>query len=91
MTAFTALVDRMRWSPACALFFDKTKGRFRLASIHPGHTLEEVLDNTVFNFDYDANVCETSSPEPERLALLRDELSVRIADPYPKFVGRIRG
>ena len=31
--------------------FDKAKQRFRLESVHPGHTVEEILDNTGFEFD----------------------------------------
>ncbi len=26
-------------------------GRFTLASVHPGHTVEEVIENTGFDFD----------------------------------------
>lgn len=73
----------------CAFAFDKTKGRFRLESIHRGHTLEEVLDNTGFEFDYLTNVPDTPLPEMDHLKLLRGELCGRIADPYPKFAERV--
>jgi len=75
----------------CAFSFDKAKTRFRLESIHPGHSLEEVLDNTGFEFDYDDGVGETPAPEPDRLDLLREELSVRISDPYPRFAEQVWG
>ncbi len=75
----------------CAFSFDKQKERFRLESIHPEHTLEEVLDNTGFQFDYGSNVPETPVPESDKLSLLRDELSARIADPYPRFAERVWG
>ncbi|MGI9356187.1 MAG: CoA synthetase, partial [Rhizobiaceae bacterium] len=75
----------------CVFIFDKTKARFRLESTHPGHTLEEVLDNTGFEFDYEDNVGETPAPDPEKLVLLQDELSAQIADPYPLFAKRVWG
>lgn len=75
----------------CVFSFDKAKARFRLESIHPGHTLEEVLDNTGFEFDHDGGVGETAGPEQERLLILRNELSARIGDPYPRFAERVWG
>ncbi len=65
--------------------FDRALARFRLVSVHPGHSLEEILDNTGFAFDYDANPDTTPPPEPERLTLLRGTIAAKIADPYPKF------
>src|SRR3954463_2615052 len=54
-----------------ALFaFDKGRRRFRLQSVHPGHTVEEILDNTGFEFDRGETVPVTPAPEPERLTLL---------------------
>jgi glutaconate CoA-transferase, subunit B len=70
-----------------ALFsFDKNHGRFRLESVHPGHTLEEVLDNTGFAFDRPpGTVAQTPPPEPERLALIRGKVRNEIAETYPRF------
>lgn len=75
----------------CAFSFNKQTSRFRLESIHPGHCLEEVLDNTGFDFDRADTLPETPSPEPERLKLLRGELAQRVADPYPQFAARVWG
>jgi glutaconate CoA-transferase subunit B len=75
----------------CAFAFDRAKGRFRLQSIHPGHTLEEVLDNTGFDFDYSDDLPATAEPDEESLTLLRGRLAAQIADPYPKFVERVWG
>ena len=48
-----------------ALFsFDRNRGRFRLDSVHPGHTLEEVQDNTGFDFDRPDAVPQTPPPSP---------------------------
>ena len=35
----------------CLFAFDRDHRRFRLASVHPGHTEAEVVDNTGFKFD----------------------------------------
>ncbi len=75
----------------CAFAFDRAKGAFRLQSIHPGHTLEEVLDNTGFAFDYGADVPVTVAPDEDSLATLRGRLATQIADPYPKFAERVWG
>src|SRR5271165_1080303 len=37
-------------TPLCLFAFDRAAGRFRLTSVHPGHTVEEVLDHTGFAF-----------------------------------------
>ena len=75
-----------------ALFsFDRAQARFRLESVHPGHSVEEVLDNTGFGFDQAEVVPVTASPEPAHLTLLRKEIAQEIADPYPEFSGRVFG
>ncbi|MEM8687739.1 MAG: CoA-transferase [Pseudomonadota bacterium] len=75
----------------CVFAFNRQEARFRLETIHPGHSLEEVRDNTGFAFDCPDHVPETPAPEPERLALLRGPLAVEVADPYPKFAARVWG
>jgi acyl CoA:acetate/3-ketoacid CoA transferase beta subunit len=39
--------DRARTN-RCLFDFDRARRRFRLASVHPGHSVAEVLDNTGF-------------------------------------------
>ena len=41
-----------------------------LASIHPGHTLEEVLDNTGWELKSIPDLCETTAPGEDELAAL---------------------
>ena len=65
--------------------FDKSLRRFRLESVHPGHTLEEILDNTGFEFDRPERVPQTAAPEPGRLALIRGKVRTEIAETYPQF------
>jgi glutaconate CoA-transferase, subunit B len=75
----------------CRFSFDHTRARFRLESLHPGHNLEEVLDNTGFDFDFDPDVPETAPPPPDWLELLRTSVAQQIADPYPSFAKRVFG
>ncbi|MEL0106098.1 MAG: CoA-transferase [Rhodospirillaceae bacterium] len=75
----------------CVMLFDKNKKRFRLASVSPGHTLEEVRDNTGFDFDVPENVPTTPEPDPARLELLRNSIAPEIAKTYPDFSKRVFG
>ena len=75
-------------SELCLMMFDRQRRRFRLRSIHPGHTLEEVQDNTGFSFDVPKNICETIIPNKKRLELLRKRISPEIAKIYPEFVAK---
>ena len=75
-----------------ALFsWQKERRRFRLRSVHPGHTAAEVRENT--GFDYDGVACEEPTPEPSReeLALLRGPVRGEIAANYPEFAARVWG
>jgi len=73
-----------------ALFaFDKERRRFRLESIHPGHTLEEILANTGFAFDRPEEVPTTAAPDADQLALLRGRVRRELAETYPRFVASV--
>lgn len=65
--------------------FDKQKRRFRLESVHPGHSVEEIRDQTGFDFDCAEQVPFTREPEPEILALIRSRIRGEIAETYPRF------
>jgi glutaconate CoA-transferase, subunit B len=75
----------------CHFAFDKAGRRFRLKSIHAGHTLEEVRDNTGFEFDIPERVAETPAPNARALKLIRGEVAAAIADAYPLFAKRVWG
>lgn len=75
----------------CLLDFDRARGRFALRSVHPGHTLEEVRDETGFDFDAPVQVPVTPGPDARRLALLRGPVARQIAGVYPAFAGRVFG
>jgi glutaconate CoA-transferase, subunit B len=65
--------------------FDRRCGRFSLESVHPGHTVGEILDNTGFAFDREPQVPVTSLPDPHVLQLLRSRIRNQIAEAYPRF------
>ena len=69
----------------CVFMFDRVKHRFRLDSLHPGHTIEEVRDNTGFDFDCPQGVGQAAPPELDRLALIRTRIAREIAEVYPQF------
>ena len=73
----------------CVFGFDRQRGRFRLHSVHPGHTIDEVLTNTGFAFDLPKAVPETPLPSPETLALIRGGVGAMIAETYPRFAAEV--
>lgn len=75
----------------CLFSFDTERRRFSLQSVHPGHTVEDVRDNTGFDFDLPGPVPETPPPSPEVLRLIRHRVAGEIADTYPRFAQRVFG
>ena len=75
----------------CVFSFDKQRERFRLESVHPGQSVEDVLENTGFEFDLPDHVPTTPEPEPERLALVRGQVARQVAEAYPLFAAEVFG
>jgi glutaconate CoA-transferase subunit B len=75
----------------CLFAFDRARRRFRLASVHPGHTDAEVADNTGFDFDRPQRAPETPPPSPETLDLLRTVIAPELAEVYPRFAADVFG
>jgi glutaconate CoA-transferase subunit B len=73
----------------CVFAFDRERRHFHLASVHPGHTLDDVRANTGFAFDAPDSVPPTAPPDPESLALIRDSVGREIAETYPQFASRL--
>ncbi len=69
----------------CLFMFDREAGRFRLESLHPGVSLEEVRDQTGFDFDVAAGLGETETPPDAILQTIRATVAPEIAKVYPKF------
>ncbi len=75
----------------CVFSFDKAKKRFALASVHPGHSVEEVVEHTGFEFDRAAQVPFTSAPDADALRLMRETVAPELAEIYPQFAQSVFG
>ncbi len=75
----------------CLFDFDRARARFRLASVHPGHTAAEVVENTGFDFDQPPDVPETPAPSAETLRLMRTIVAPKLAEVYPEFARKVFG
>jgi len=75
----------------CLFSFDRARKRFRLDSVHPGHSVDEVMDNTGFDFERPAQVPETPSPSPATLTLMREVVAPQVAEVYPLFAAQVFG
>ena len=71
------------WQPA--------KRRFRLESVHPGSTVDEIVELTGFEFDRIPEVPSTTTPSEPEMALLRGAVEKEIAANYPEFAARVWG
>jgi glutaconate CoA-transferase subunit B len=73
-----------------ALFsFDKARGRFRLESVHPGFTANDVRGATGFDYDAADDVPQTAAPDAATLALLRGRVRQALAESYPGFAAAL--
>jgi glutaconate CoA-transferase subunit B len=73
-----------------ALFvWQKDQRRFRLASVHPGHTAAEIRDSTGFDYDVSPVLQQTPAPSKEELSLLRGPVKGAITENYPEFGQRV--
>ncbi len=48
----------------------------RLKSLHPGVTVEQVLENTGFEVIVPEHVPETAAPTPEEIQTLRERIDI---------------
>jgi len=71
--------------------FTFADGRFTLASVHPGHSVEEVVENTGFDFDKPTVVPATPAPASETLRLMREVVAPQLAEVYPQFAAQVFG
>jgi glutaconate CoA-transferase subunit B len=75
----------------CLFAFDRARKRFRLDSVHPGHTVEEVIETTGFDFDRPDIVPVTPAPSPQTLELMRTRVAHELAEVYPQFAATVFG
>jgi len=73
----------------CLFAFDRGRRRFALASVHPGHSVAEVVEHTGFDFDRPPQVPVTPAPSPETLRLLRTAVAPQLIEVYPQFAARV--
>lgn len=69
--------------------FNNARHRFRLETVHPGHTAAEVQENTGFIFDRPAAVPSTPAPERQALELIRGRIREEVAEVYPSFAATL--
>ena len=75
----------------CVFTFDPARGRFTLASLHPGESVESVRAATGFAFDVPAHVPLSATPTAAERALLRGPVADRMLETYPEFCARVFG
>jgi len=75
----------------CLFSFDRARRRFRLVSVHPGHSVADVVDNTGFDFDRPDEVPTTPAPSADTLHLLRTVVAPLVAEVYPQFARNVFG
>jgi glutaconate CoA-transferase subunit B len=75
----------------CLFAFDGRRRRFALTSVHPGHTVAEVIDNTGFAFDHSKDVRTTPAPSREDLRVLRTVVAPQLVEVYPQFAAKVFG
>lgn len=75
----------------CLFSFDRERQRFRLESVHPGHSVAEVAASTGFAFDCPEIVQITPAPSDTTLQLLREVVAPQLAEVYPQFAAAVFG
>src|SRR5262249_52687534 len=71
--------------------FGFSNGRFTLACVHPGYTIDDGCENTVFEFVTPNDVQKTPPPSTETLKLLREVVAPQLAEVYPQFTEQVYG
>lgn len=73
-----------------ALFsFQRDVGRFRLDSVHPGRTAQEIREMTGFSYDNADCEIQTKMPDTATLALIRGQIRTELAETYPQFAASL--
>lgn len=78
-------------TPLCVMQYDRDAARLRLASVHPGHTVEEVQAATGFDLGATADVPETAGLSAEEQAALDGPVREHLLHAYPEFVTAVWG
>jgi glutaconate CoA-transferase subunit B len=70
--------------------FDAKQRRFRLESCHPGHTVQEIVDNTAFIFELPPDVAVTPEPSAEEARLIIGGVADEVAEIYPQYAATLQ-
>jgi len=79
-----ALSGRLESGPNVTITFITSRHGQNL-SVHPGHSVAEVIENTGFDFDRPADVPTTPAPSADTLHMMRIGVGPMVADVYPQF------
>ena len=71
--------------------FDQARGRFMLASVHPGESRDSIRAATGFDYDEPQNLPQTADPTDAELTLLRGPVADEMVEAYPEFCRRVWG
>jgi glutaconate CoA-transferase subunit B len=63
-------------TPLCIFDFDESSKRMRLKSVHPGVSVEQVIENTGFEVVVPKAVATTPAPTEEEIRTLRERIDV---------------
>jgi glutaconate CoA-transferase subunit B len=75
----------------CLFGFDRERRRFRLESVHPGHSIAEVAEQTGFEYDCPELVRTTTAPSDDTLRLLRESVAPQFAEVYLHLAASVFG
>lgn len=78
-------------TPLGLFHFDRALARFRLVSVHPGHTVEEIVAQTGFEFERAPAPAATPAPTDNRCALMHAIVRDEVAGIYPRFAAKFLG
>jgi glutaconate CoA-transferase subunit B len=73
----------------CIFSFNKDTRKFRLESLHPGVSLEEVLDNTGFSFNHPKKIPVTQLPDCDMMNTIQSLIQDQLSEIYPFFAKRM--
>ncbi len=69
--------------------FDRERRRFRLTSLHPGESLQGLLEATGFSFDHEVRPATTEAPNTDVSNLIVEKIGPLVAETYPQFAERL--
>ena len=73
----------------CVFGFDRDAAHFALATRHPDQTLQEISDNTAFEYETPERVPITREPDEETLELIRGDIRQELSGTYPRFAAQV--